>query len=64
MTLVGKATYLKRDRAGDSITVSGSWAHADPVLDPAPGDRFGGYDPEGVAQGIDMIVIKGSIGSN
>jgi xylan 1,4-beta-xylosidase len=64
MTLVAKTTYLKRDRVGGSITVSGSWVHAAPVLDPVPGDPYGGYDPEGVAQGIDMIVIKGSTGSH
>jgi xylan 1,4-beta-xylosidase len=67
MTLVGKTTYLKRDRAGDAITVSGSWVHAAPVLVPDTSGsrdaRYWGYDPEGVAQGIDMIVISGSTGS-
>ena len=50
MTLVDSWAIDKFDRKGKSIMVSGQWAHAEP--DPP-------LDPDGVAQGMDLIVING-----
>lgn len=59
MTLVDSWTIDKFDRFwNQSVTVSGEWAHdpnPDPELDP---------NPDGVAQGIDMIVVTGHWGGH
>ena len=54
MTLVGTQTIAKKNRKPhDPVTVSGAWVHS--VPNPP-------VDPDGVAQGIDMIVVYGSTG--
>jgi len=50
LTLVGTSVTKKTDRPQGSLTVSGAWAHAQPN----PPD-----DPNGAAQGIDLIVVTG-----
>lgn len=56
MALVDSRKIEKADRATGSVGVKGQWVH-DRNPDPA-------VDPVGVAQGIDLIVVTGSGGSD
>jgi xylan 1,4-beta-xylosidase len=53
LKLVASWTVKKSDRGQAPLPVSGSWVHSAP----------GPHDPVGVAQGMDLIVVKGSTGS-
>ncbi len=48
-TRVSATVVRKQERAGRAVKVSGAWVHA-PAAPPA--------DPVGVAQGIDLVVVK------
>ncbi|HMA95918.1 MAG TPA: hypothetical protein VKP30_24690 [Polyangiaceae bacterium] len=46
----GRASSKRQARGSSYVTLAGAWAHV-PAAPPA--------DPVGVAQGVDLIVIKG-----
>ena len=50
MTRVSSQTISVGARSGDAVSVQGEWVHSEP--DPP-------LDPDGVAQGVDLIVVKG-----